>query len=73
VLVRTWIVNHRAIHTILAEWRALERDLVTSGDDGIAARLAALRLEYAAAVASREMTAEELSKPPGYRRDHAFE
>jgi chromosome segregation ATPase len=52
------------VDVVLSEWRAAERELETAADDDeredIEARVAALRDEYAAAVAANESVAREL-------------
>jgi hypothetical protein len=57
---------HRPLDTILAEWRAVENRLSSAEDQEAAARLAALRDEYARAVEDRKADAEELGRAPGF-------
>jgi hypothetical protein len=57
--------DDRSLDVILAEWRALEQRLSAEGDEAIAAELAAVRDEYARAVAARRTEAEELGRSPG--------
>jgi hypothetical protein len=56
----------RSIDAMLAEWRALERELERTSDEevraGIEARLEAIRAEYQAAQKSREGLVDE--RPP---------
>jgi hypothetical protein len=61
-------MSDRPLDTILAEWRALEKRLLDGGDDVMAAQLAALRDEYAAAFEHRRADAEELGRAPGFDR-----
>ena len=56
----------RMVETILAEWRAAEARLGDGPtDDDLAALIAALRAEHAAAVEARKTEARELGRAPG--------
>jgi hypothetical protein len=61
-------MTDRSIGAILADWRALERELAATTDEvaieDLQARIAALRAEHAAAQAARSDRLDELRRPP---------
>jgi hypothetical protein len=63
--------DHRSLDVVLAEWRALEQRLLAEGDEDIAAELAALRDEYARAIADRRSDAQELGRAPSFNPERA--
>ena len=61
----------RSVETILADWRALERQIPNAPDTErpvLEARVAVLRAEYGSAIAARASEATELRETPILRR-----
>ncbi len=58
----------RDVPAILAEWRALERELHAASDDEtrvvLGARIEVVRSEYAAAFEELDVEAHQLGRPP---------